>query len=75
MNGEIPFVVVASAVDYVESLPMSANCVQSVKTSTKFVFILRVVQLSHCRTSELRKTRQAKQKHCLTLEIFAKHNQ
>ena len=42
---------------------MSGKCVQSVKMSTRSAYILRVVQLSHCRTSVrqgLRNTWQSK---------------
>ena len=48
-NREIPFVGVAREVNYDKSLPMSANCLQF--GSTKSVYIIRGVQLSHCRTS------------------------
>ena len=55
-NREFPFVVVASVVNFEATLPMSANRVQFLKTSTKIVYILEsvhffTVSLSHQRAT------------------------
>ena len=47
-NREIPFVGVARGVSYDDFLPLSPNCVQSVKKSTVSVYIrLRAIQEKH----------------------------